>query len=373
MSNQPDAVILLVDDQPDNTDTMMGYLNESNYSYKYLQALNGQIACKVAEKRLPDLIIMDWEMPTMNGYDALVCIKKNPLTTDIPVVMATGRSSGGDLQKALDAGAADYIRKPIEKLELLARVRTCLSLSKYIKEISAKNEHLSDLNREKDGMMDIVAHDLKSPLNNISGLVNLVSMDGELNDEQITHLNSIKNQISIGNDLIRDLLDIHAYEHAESKTENVQIQLDQYIPEFVKNYQQVIDNKHQQLEIIRPSESIMLNTDPNLLRRILDNILTNAIKFSNENKVITIEYGIDNKMVNISITDQGPGISTQDQKNMFKMFKKLSARPTGGESSNGLGLSIINTLVKKLNGNINVDSEVGSGTRFSVILPSAGS
>ena len=83
------SVILLVDDQPDNIDTMMGFLGESEYKFKFLQALNGEIACKVAEKRFPDLIIMDWEMPVMNGYDALLHIKKNPATADIPVVMAT--------------------------------------------------------------------------------------------------------------------------------------------------------------------------------------------------------------------------------------------------------------------------------------------
>jgi Response regulator containing a CheY-like receiver domain and an HD-GYP domain len=104
------SVILLVDDQPDNIDTMMGFLSESEYSYKFLQTLNGEVACKVAEKRLPDLIIMDWEMPVMNGYDALLHLKKNPATADIPIVMATGRSSGGDLERALNAGAADYIR-----------------------------------------------------------------------------------------------------------------------------------------------------------------------------------------------------------------------------------------------------------------------
>jgi two-component system, sensor histidine kinase and response regulator len=237
MKKNPETLILIVDDQPDNLDTIMGYLKESAIDYKFSQAMNGEIACKVAGKRLPDLIIMDWEMPVMNGYDALLCIKSNPLTTDIPVIMATGRSSAEDLDKALNAGAADYIRKPIEKQELLARVRTCLSISQLIKEIKFKNEKLGDLNREKDGMVDIVAHDLKSPLNSIKGFVDLIRLEGELNNEQEKHAESINVLINEGRSLIGDILDIHTYENSNSALKVSNINLKEFIASWKNNYQ----------------------------------------------------------------------------------------------------------------------------------------
>ena len=369
MESNTNAVILLVDDQPDNTDTMMGYLSDSDLKYKYLQALNGEIACKVADKRLPDLIIMDWEMPVMNGYEALIQLKENPRTKDIPVVMATGRSSGGDLEKALNAGAADYIRKPIEKLELLARVRTCLSLSRYIKEINQKNEHLSDLNREKDGMVGIVAHDLKSPLNNIEGFSTLLTLEGELNEKQTEHLNKLKKQIKSCKALIMDLLDINAYEHAESEIKNEAFEMNAYLDNFVLNYESEFRRKNQTVELLSKQEHITINTDKTLLGRILDNLISNAIKFSNNGKKITLKTWEENQQLCISVKDEGPGISSDDQKKMFKMFQKLSAVPTGGESSNGLGLSIIKTLAKKLDGTIRVESKIGIGTEFIVSLP----
>jgi signal transduction histidine kinase len=365
------SVILLVDDQPDNMDTMMGFLAESEYKYKFLQALNGEIACKVAEKRQPDLIIMDWEMPVMSGYDALLHLKKNPATADIPIVMATGRSSGGDLEKALNAGAADYIRKPIEKLELLARVRTCLRLAKFVSEIKIKNEHLIDLNREKDGMMDVVAHDLKSPLNNVEGLVGLLPLEGSLTNEQQQYIDQIKKQIHAGKNLINDLLDIHAYGHEDATANFSDLSLNAYFSDLITGYKEVLAKKDQQLITDFKNGDLTLSTDKNILRRIVDNLLTNAMKFSSNDTTITLQCNRQGDWIRIVVIDQGPGISDEDQKKMFKMFQKLSARPTGGESSNGLGLSIIKTLTNKLKGTIEVKSKLGVGTEFIISLPAS--
>lgn len=369
MSNSDEALILIADDQPDNLDTMIGFLSEAEMSYKFLQAINGKVACKVTEKRLPDLIIMDWEMPIMNGFDALVAIKNDPLTADIPIIMSTGRSSAKDLDSALKAGAADYIRKPIEKQELLARVRTCLNISRYIKEIKAKNEALADLNREKSGLISVVAHDLKSPLNNIKGLAHLINLEGKLNNEQEDYVGKINELVHQGNSLITDLLDIHSHEHSGSKINKTNIKLKDFFSDWRVSFDQELIRKNQQLTITDIPDEIEIRTDEILLTRIFDNLITNAIKFSEKEKHIFINTSLENSELKISVRDEGPGISEADQKNMYKMFHKLSAKPTGGESSNGLGLSIIKTLVKKLNGQIKVISEVGKGTEFVILFP----
>lgn len=361
--------ILLVDDQPDNTDIMMGYLNETNNSFKFMQAINGQIACKVAEKRLPDLIIMDWEMPVMNGFDALKAIKNNPLTKDIPVVMATGRSSGGDLEKALDAGAADYIRKPIEKQELVARVNTCLNISRFIKEIKSKNEKLADLNREKDGLMDVVAHDLKSPLKKLSGMLDLIELEGDLNEQQLVCKNRSKDVINNGLSLIGDLLQLHSLEHSEEPIKPTIIDLNSFIENWLDGFKPTASKKSQELKLSKPNNKIELQTDETILTRILDNLLSNAIKFTEKNKSIYVDFNKSENTIDISIQDEGPGISEEDQKQMFKLFKKLTARPTDGEHSSGLGLAIVKSLVCKLNGKITVESKMGKGTKFIVSLP----
>lgn len=369
MQKNLEPLILIVDDQADNLDTIMGYLDESDVKYKFSQAMNGEVACRVASKRQPDLIIMDWEMPVMNGYDALLCIKNNTLTANIPIIMATGRSSAEDLDKALEAGAADYIRKPIEKQELLARVRTCLSLSTLIKEIKYKNEKLEDLNREKDGMVDVVAHDLKSPLNNIKGFVELIKLEGELTKEQAEYVSRINGLVTQGCSLIGDILDIHSYDHAKSTLAISKFNMKEFVVSLKTNYEQLLKTKKQQLLLGKISNSMELNSDKMMLSRILDNLLSNAMKFSAIGKNIYLDVVEKADSIMISVKDEGPGISGDEQKLMFKMFQKLSAKPTGNESSNGLGLSIIKTLVEKLKGEIEVNSELGIGTEFKIIIP----
>ncbi len=372
MSTTSIANILIVDDQPDIIDAITGYLKGKANGFKFLQAINGQMACKVAEKRLPDLIIMDWEMPLMNGYEALLALKNNPITEQIPVIMATGRSSPEDLDKALNAGAADFIRKPIEKQELLARVRTCLKLSRYIQEIKSKNDKLLDLNREKDGLVNMVAHDLRSPLCSIFGYVELIKSEGMLNQNQNLYLSTIDREIQDGMYLIDDLLYVHSNEFDAPKLELVEINMKEYIEEWVKTFEQQLKKKDQKLHIEVSVEHTQFKTDQLVLTRILNNLLSNAIKFSQNKTSIYITIRDTGLRFDVSVRDEGPGISMDDQKMMFKRFQKLTARPTNGESSNGLGLSIIKTLVEKLKGDIVVNSELGKGTEFIIKLPKTG-
>ena len=372
MSQTSVSTILIVDDQPDIIDSITGYLNNQDNNYKFLQAVNGQMACEVAEKRMPDLIIMDWEMPLMNGFEALQVIKNNLTTAHIPIIMATGRSSSEDLDKALNAGAADYIRKPIEKQELLARVRTCLSISMYIQEIKSNNDKLVDLNREKDGLVNIVAHDLKSPLCTIIGFADLIKREGVLNERQNKYLSIIDTVIQDGMYLIDDLLDVHSFEFGDSKVNLSEIDIKEYMIDRLKTFDQELKRKEQKLKLKIDVVNSKFNTDHFLLSRILNNLLSNAIKFSEKRKSIYLTVMESDSTLDFSIRDEGPGISNADQQKMFKRFQKLSARPTDGESSNGLGLSIIKALAGKLAGQIVVKSELDKGTEFIIKFPKSG-
>jgi signal transduction histidine kinase len=237
-------------------------------------------------------------------------------------------------------------------------------------EIRTKNDHLTDLNREKDGMMDVVAHDLKSPLNNIEGLISLLPLEGSLTHEQQQHIDRIINQVYSGKNLINDLLDIHSYGHEGSQLNFSEFSLNQYVSDLLPSYTSLLEKKNQHIVAEFKNGETSLSTDKNILRRIVDNLLTNAMKFSGNGTTVALTCLQEDGLVKISIADQGPGISEEDQKKMFKMFQKLSARPTGGESSNGLGLSIIKTLTEKLKGTIEVKSKVGKGTEFIISLPS---
>lgn len=140
--------ILVVDDQSENVQTITRYLEEAGEGYDLLTASNGQIAYNVAQKLLPDLIITDWDMPQMNGLELTQALKQNPVTTDIPILLITGvYTTTENLKAALDAGAFDYIRKPIQKVELWARVSSVLNLMRSYRTIKEQNQEIERKNK----------------------------------------------------------------------------------------------------------------------------------------------------------------------------------------------------------------------------------
>jgi signal transduction histidine kinase len=284
------------------------------------------------------------------------------------------------------AGAAIFLfllsrrldKQKKELAEILAQVQTQklqietqnTQLVAQKAEIEGKNTRLEDLDREKNSLMNIVAHDLKAPLNKIAGAAQLLPNLGDLNEEQDEFVQMIRKVAFEGKKFIEDLLDINAIEQQKPEAINWEkLDLETFLTPVVSSYKQQAENKHIQLHFDHQLNTKIIDADRSYLTRILDNLVSNAIKFSPKDKNIYITAIENSHIVSISIKDEGPGISPEDQKKMFKKFQKLSARPTAGESSTGLGLSIIKTLVERMEGQIKVNSEVGKGTEFVVELP----
>ncbi len=256
---------------------------------------------------------------------------------------------------------------------MLVRWRTKEAKAKAIKlekEVDKRTLQLKEESREKTAMINIVAHDLKAPLSKIKGLVGLMKMTSTFSKEQQEYVSYIDQSILQGDQLIRDLLDIHSFEHEDSKLELGEINLRQVLNQWQQTINGQLHQKNQILEsTIEVTESLTIFTDHHKLVRILDNLLTNASKFSEKEKNIHFKVWQTGEFINYSIRDEGPGISEEDQKKLFKRFQKLTARPTAGENSSGLGLSIIKVLVEKLRGSISVNSKLGEGAEFIVSLP----
>lgn len=233
--------------------------------------------------------------------------------------------------------------------------------------LSRHNHQLSDLNHEKDTLMGIVAHDLKSPLNRIKGLADIMELEGDLSPAQQNYVGMIKDATRSGLDLITDLLDVHMIEE-NVEPNYTQFDISTFILDKVNSFAPAAESKNIHLSIQRV-ESDLISCDADYLHRILDNLLSNAIKFSNPNATIEISAWRNKSMLTIGVNDHGPGFSEKDKAHLFQKFKKLSARPTAGESSNGLGLAIVKTLVDRLKGNIHLTSEQGKGSLFTVNLP----
>ncbi len=235
-------------------------------------------------------------------------------------------------------------------------------------ELEEANQNLLALNNEKNHFLGITTHDLKAPLTGITGLLQLMKLDSDkLTTRHLEYIHLMEETCTDMNRLITDLLDFSRIEHGKIQvnsqtvsTAKVFSQLDDHFRAWAtrKNIRLVFENKV-------PG----LITDHDMLVRILDNVISNAIKFSPTGKDVNISVTREGSFVRFDVEDKGPGIKDEDKDKLFKRFQRLSARPTGGETSSGLGLSIVKDLVDLLNGSIVVKTTYGAGTIFSITLP----
>lgn len=225
------------------------------------------------------------------------------------------------------------------------------------------------MNEEKDNMLHAVAHDLQSPVVNIRGLSNILESDPNLDQESGQILKMISRELDKSDHLVRNLLDLESIESGDLKIAVEPVSITEMISLIGNKYSKLAKNKNITVETLVTQEDLVITTDPGFIQRIMDNLISNAIKFSPKGTQVRIELRKKLDQVIIQVIDQGPGLSSQDQSRLFGRFQRLSAQPTAGEPSAGLGLAITKALVDRLNGSIGVTSEPGEGASFSVSLP----
>jgi two-component system, sensor histidine kinase and response regulator len=361
--------ILLVEEKLDDINLIIKYLRETNIEFEFFTTDKVSEGIVLALDQEPDVIIVDMRLAFSSEVNFVQYLKKHPNTQNIPIMLAIEKTdSEQSIADFLNLGANDYIRKPIRKNSLVARVNSALRLAKLYQEIKASHQRLQAMHHEQMNLMGIVAHDLKSPLNKVQGLIQLMPLVGELNDEQKGYVEMINKVIAGGRRLIDDILTINEAGDHLQPLHLEEVDLKEFFEDVLGTYQQQAQAKQLTLHL-SINEEIILKTDRECLSRILDNLLSNAIKFTYPNKNVFVSASQTDQIVKIFVKDEGQGISEDDKKKMFQKFQKLSAKPTAGETSTGLGLSIIKTLVEKLDGEISFVSVLGQGTEFSLELP----
>lgn len=238
------------------------------------------------------------------------------------------------------------------------------------KELEERSKKLIELSEEKDNFINVVVHDLKSPLNNIAGLSGLIRINGKMNEEQMHYLNLLDQVANEAKNLITNLLDINKLE-SENIEENFEdFKMEEVIDREIRLFKKEAQEK--KITIIKNcDQNLAIHQNKEFVQRILDNLLSNAIKFSPENKNVTVNCHIKEDYLHLTVKDEGLGIKLDEQKKLFKKFQRLSTRPTRGESSTGLGLAIVKLLVGKLKGEICVRSEVNKGSEFIIRFPAS--
>ncbi|MBF0443974.1 MAG: hybrid sensor histidine kinase/response regulator [Magnetococcales bacterium] len=350
--------ILIVDDERFNINVLKDLLDAD---YDTMVARNGIQALKrVNSGTLPDLILLDIMMPEMDGYEVCKQLKESENTKDIPVIFVTAMSNVDDEMKGFALGAVDYITKPISPPIVLARIKTHLALKHSL-------EKQKELNQIKNKFLGVAAHDLRNPLTSLQGMSQLMLKIHLPEEKKIKFLQSINKTSHQMLKLVNDLLDVSVIESGRFDLRSEMNNLSQLVAERVELISDIAKNKGITL-ISNLADLPDTQFDEDRIGQVVDNLLTNAIKFSNSESTVTlITREVDGK-IELSVTDQGQGIPADEINSLFGSFKKTSVKPTGGEKSTGLGLSIVKKIVEAHNGNIKVESEVGKGTTFLVSL-----
>jgi len=364
--------ILVVNDNVDSLRTIVDHVEYSNQHYKVLQSISAPLALEIAINKLPDLIITDWDMPGMNGIELIRELKRHEATKDIPIIMATAvMTTPENLKTALDAGAVDYIRIPVDKIELSARVYSMLKLSRSYKEIKT-------LNGMKDKLFSIIAHDLRNPFNTLLSYSRLLIRKVRKFDVDTieSHLLLINKSAEKAYALLEDLLLWARSQRGAIRFEPEETELKFIVDETIELFSG--NSRTKEIKVINQiDKSINLYADEIMLNTIIRNLLSNAIKFSEKGgeitfsteKIILPKKPECKEFIEIIVTDTGKGIAKKDIGKLFRIDISFSTVGTAMEKGTGLGLILCKEFIEQHGGKITVTSELGKGSRFVFTLP----
>ncbi|PWL39419.1 hypothetical protein DKG77_00860 [Flagellimonas aquimarina] len=361
--------ILAVDDEQLNLELLRFILERNNCHFEGTS--DDDHFFEILEKRKPDLILLDVIMPRIEGFELCEKIKSFNKYKDIPIIFLTGKVNVKDKVKGFEVGGVDYVTKPFNEQELVARIQTHVELIRAKNQIEEQAKNLKQSNDLKDRMFSIIGHDLRSPLSAaklkmdfiMRGIIN--PKDDKFLDETVFDLLKTMDEAL---NLLQNLL-------GWAKSESNQIQV---IPEKL-NINELVEqtfrllklgSDHKQIEMQNNVPvDVFAYADNNMIKTVLRNILSNAIKFTPVEGVIKINSKPGKSKIVIEIEDNGNGIPKEDIKKILNPNEHFSKLGTEKEPGTGLGLVLCQNFVKKNGGTLKIRSEVGKGSVFFFDLP----
>jgi len=297
-------------------------------------------------------------MPGLSGFDVLERLKENVKTRGIPVIFLTADDERENVTRAFSAGAVDYITKPFVAEELLGRVNTHIDLKQA-------RDTLERFVLEKQQMVETIAHDMRNYFANIQFAGDMLRDPDIAVPSRLRLVESIRTSADSGVLFLQALLD---HQNAQEKGVSVEkLSVRKLFTDTVNVLQRMADSKKTRISINLPEDFVICGHHGGVLH-VLQNLLSNALKFSPPESEIVLTAAKFGNRGRLSVIDQGPGISKQDQERLFQRYVRLSTKPTEGETTTGLGLALAKQRARTMDGDIWHDNREGGGSIFTLDL-----
>lgn len=407
-----DIKILVVDDQPNNLRFLSDLLNREGY--KVQRAISGKLALNAVMANFPDLILLDIMMPEMNGYEVCQKLKAIEKTREIPIIFLSALDEASDKVKAFTLGGADYITKPFQVEEVLARIENQLTIGRLQKKLQAQNSYLQkeiearkQAERTKDELISIVSHELKTPLTSMRASLGVL-MAGNFGTLQPQGQRMLEIALNSTDRLVRLVNDILDLERIES---GIDIKSMQHcnIAELIIQAVEIVQPMADKAKVIICISAIPVQrrVNPDRIVQVLTNLLSNAIKFSPSGSTVWLTAELEglqdlgeiekkremkestkflvsnsksshHNLANLSpqtselvikVKDRGRGIPPNKLEAIFDRFQQVDVSDSRQKGGSGLGLTICRNIVKQHGGRIWVESNLNAGSTFYFTLP----
>lgn len=357
--------ILLIDDEEKISIKLSRMLIRNGYTVE--TAINGNEAIKKMDNFEYDIVLTDLNMPEKNGFEVMKHIRDNKINS-LPLVLTGYASVDGAIQ-AIKLGAYDFIQKPVDATTLKLTINRAAERILLKRENTNHIQELKKLNDLKSEYIAVVSHDIRSPLSSIGAYANYLLKKGELSEAQQRYLLIIKDISDHLYSLVNEILDISKIETGSIDMQMGMTDIEDLINLCLNSFILLGIDKNIMFEFHNKLTDTFINIDKIKIIQVLNNLISNAIKFTENGKIIiTTENKAKNKIA-ITVRDTGIGISQDEMKNLFNQYNLSHKKGTRGETGNGLGLVICKKFIELHDGKIKVTSKPGKGSTFTIILP----
>ncbi len=353
--------ILIVDDTPANLGVLVETLGAAGY--ELMVAEDGEEALAQTAEIAPDLILLDVMMPGLDGFETCRRLKAQPTTSEVPVLFMTALNETQDKVRAFSAGGVDYLTKPIEHEEALARVRTHLALRRYQRELAAQLAR-------KENFMRIASHDLRNPVCLILFAAELARRQKDVPATVRHQLDSIGESAAQIRRIIDTFLGLDLGCPEGGSTGRVDLIL--LTEAVVRQHEPAAQRKEIALTLAVVTDDLPnARCDATLTYQVIANLVSNALKFTPPRGHVQLRTSLRHGMVRLAIADSGPGVPADERDRLFTAGARLTPRPTAGEESHGHGLPIVRQLVESQGGAVGAEFPPEGGSVFWFELPAA--